>query len=812
MATYISAADGNFTAAATWVTVETGTSAVQSTVTSSNATTTSYVYSSAFTGTNTNVCDGIMLYCIRVNTTGTVAVTLSEDNGTTATREVTVNASDLPATASWVFFKFGSTLTLDGGTDYKVGIKGSSAGNATFYRDGTANNWARYLRLTTAASSLAAADVFFIVGEYTAAATYTARTVTMDSTATTQYGTVYISPRGTLQYGTSASTNYNLTLAGDCVIYDNGTLNIGTSGTPMPRTSTAVLEFVCASAAQYGLLVYGTCNAYGQSRTSGKDIYYCRLSVDASASATSLTVDTDTGWLNGDQIALAPTARTYSQYEDRTLNANATTSGLSVSSGLTNAHSGTSPTQGEIINLTRNVKIRANASAAANATYIRTFAASTVNLYWVELYYFGQNAIGKYGIDVGATSSGAFNMLYCSLHDWFYYVNLSSSTYANVVIRYNSWYKVGTSGSYAFRNATTSGSGNVFSNNILIGCVSSGSYCVYLTEARGTTDSNVISGAYQSAFTFAFGVTSIGSFANNVAHSNNSYGLYFETFVSGVIDNITVWRNNNYGYYQVAAGADTIEIKNSTFFGNTTANMTLLMAPFMIFNNVISYSEASYATSSGVMISIARGGKAQFIDCQFSPAGKTAHTYDVNVLNSSTAYVEMVNCLLGASTEVTGQSNLSSLGYIASSKHDQTSGAYKTWRTYGTISRDTTFYKTAAPSERLTPTDATGKLPSGSRVAGVDNGGTLTVSVYIRKSASGDGAAYNGNQPRLMVKRNDAVGITTDTVLATYASGTGSWVQISGTTAAVTDDGALEFYVDCDGTAGWINVDDWSVT
>ena len=94
-----------------------------------------------------------MLFCVGVTSSGTVSVALSDDGGVTATREVTVNATDLPTSAGWVFFKFASTLTLDGGVDYKVGVKSSVAANATFYRDATAGNWARYLRLTTAAAS-----------------------------------------------------------------------------------------------------------------------------------------------------------------------------------------------------------------------------------------------------------------------------------------------------------------------------------------------------------------------------------------------------------------------------------------------------------------------------------------------------------------------------------------------------------------------------------------------------------------------------------------------------------------------------------
>jgi hypothetical protein len=62
------------------------------------------------------------------------------------------------------------------------------------------------------------------------------------------------------------------------------------------------------------------------------------------------------------------------------------------------------------------------------------------------------------------------------------------------------------------------------------------------------------------------------------------------------------------------------------------------------------------------------------------------------------------------------------------------------------------------------------------------------------------------------VKRNIIAGITDDTVLATASGGTDEWLELTGTTATVSDDCVLEVYVDCDGTAGVVNVDDWSIT
>jgi hypothetical protein len=39
----------------------------------------------------------------------------------------------------------------------------------------------------------------------------------------------------------------------------------------------------------------------------------------------------------------------------------------------------------------------------------------------------------------------------------------------------------------------------------------------------------------------------------------------------------------------------------------------------------------------------------------------------------------------------------------------------------------------------------------------------------------------------------------------------GAWTTLTYTTGTFSNDGVAEFYVDCDGTTGWINVDDWNV-
>jgi hypothetical protein len=123
------------------------------------------------------------------------------------------------------------------------------------------------------------------------------------------------------------------------------------------------------------------------------------------------------------------------------------------------------------------------------------------------------------------------------------------------------------------------------------------------------------------------------------------------------------------------------------------------------------------------------------------------------------------------------------------------------------IQTDSTVYNTAAPSEKITPLTTASKLESTVKRFAVASGSTASVGVYVYKSA-----AYNGAQPRLIIRRNDPMGYIADTVGATMTTGTGAWENLTTTIAAATADGVLEVVVDCDGTTGSIYVDDWSAT
>lgn len=176
------------------------------------------------------------------------------------------------------------------------------------------------------------------------------------------------------------------------------------------------------------------------------------------------------------------------------------------------------------------------------------------------------------------------------------------------------------------------------------------------------------------------------------------------------------------------------------------------------------------------------------------------------------------SCTFNSTTEIDSAiptSYLDPRSYVSVLRKDNTDGAHTLYVNQGIVTPDTTIYRTASPSVRITPKSAT--IPVNTTLFSfsvpVNNGQTATPSIYVRESVVGDGTDYNGNRIKLYVKKNLNLGITSDTLLDTATgSSEGAWEQLTGTTAAVTDGGVLEFYLTCDGTTGWINYDDITVT
>jgi len=337
-------------------------------------TTTSYVASQTFTPGVITV-EGIILRIRNTSSTqlGTFTVQLWNATSSSSVTTVTCNVSDITPNnvtfaGGWVYFKFSTPQTLLAATNYSVRVLSSTAATVTLYRNATGGNWSRGL-VTSTTSSLVASDDIIICGNITSVATTSITTVTFNYTGANAYNSVEVGAYGKLICENLPSTTYKLTInnAGILRISHNGIFEVGNSLNRLDSTSSFILQLNCSSAASNYVDVrnFGTFRMFGAVKTRK-----CLLTTNASIGATSLTTDIITNWNNGDDIAIAGTGATVHQ-QQRVLNANATTTTLSISSSLTYATEGTSPVQADVINLTSNIKILGTSATLVGYTILQ---------------------------------------------------------------------------------------------------------------------------------------------------------------------------------------------------------------------------------------------------------------------------------------------------------------------------------------------------------------------------------------------------------------------------------------------------------
>jgi hypothetical protein len=652
---------------------------------------------------------------------------------------------------------------------------------------------------------------------FTGGATYTVALWMARGTGTNnRYARLAVSTNNlTLGNGFYADIDLQAGTIGSCTAINSGTAT-SSSITAVGSGYLCVITGVIQSTSGTAGLIMAAANSLGGityvGDTTMNYYYYNPQLYQASSVPSTLTIADDTGWKSGDVIAIASTTRNNYECESLLMSADAGASSIVCSVAPMFAHSGTSPTQAEIILLTRNVKIRSTSATLMAYCFFDTTA--TVDIDWAEFYYLGENAGNKRGIEV-ATTTGSFLMQFSSIHDCedmgFYVAGASAN---NITFSSNAmWNCASTIGPAINVSSATTGV-PVLDSNIIMRTLNSN--CVTLLDSGLTFTNNTLVGATQSGVAFAEASAPLGTFTGNVAHSTGNLGFSTTTGMSGTISGGASWRNTGTGISLTSTPIDLI-VDGMALFGNTTQNISFGAGDTTLKNLTVS-GDTTFPTTSGIIFTSTNAGRLIIDNCDFGTASgiKTAHTQDINVSVVTATQTIMRNTKLASSTEVATPSNLRSGGFVSSQKHDQTAGNHVFWLVSGKGQTDTTFYNTASPSIRLTPTSATVKMESAPKDRGmqvaVASGATATVSVYIRKSAAGDGTAYSGNQPRLIQRANPALGQDSDVVLATYSGGTGSWAQISGTTSTATDDGCWEIVVDADGTAGWINVDDFAVT
>jgi hypothetical protein len=626
--------------------------------------------------------------------------------------------------------------------------------------------------------------------------------------------TLYVLSGALLDFNTSANTE--LLMKGNLSCY--GTMNMGTVATPISSANTCILTFDCASDGQYGLTISGL-NASFVAQGAVKTIS-ALLGNNTAVNDLSCYTTAATGWLDNDDIAFSPTSRTYTEKERGQVNGNVSAQTIlfdgfgGVGGGHAYSHLGTSPYNAEVINLTRNCKIQSR--SATNVTYI-LFACdttTTIDCDYVEFKYIGANTTNKQGVVIRgfvANSPSSANFEGCSINvcEAAGFEVLGTNT-NNITINRCVGYSVGAL-SYAFfyHNIASSGTNVSVTNNVFIG----NSYGIRLADVGCTVSSNIMSGGSSGGMLVSEPYLSVvGNLNNNIIHATNGTGInlsYLTTVGStGPITSCCVYRNGGAGF-MLGNGTVSCELSAWTLSANTSYNFSSGNATDI--GSVKMYNcyfggDATYATNYGTNFALLAGSSIiSFKDCEFG--WNTTHSSaDLMISFGSICQVDLDNCILN-STELGDSATIPFGGYIKSSDHNQNVGTFKTWVRYGLLQTDTVIYRTDSPSLRMTPNNASNKLLNKWKVP-VASGSPISINAYLRKSASTDagGAYYNGNQPTINMMGR---GISLQSSPMTVSVSSWESVSVSGTP---TSNGVVDVWVDCDGTAGWVNVDDFGVS
>lgn len=823
MSRLISRATGNWTASSTW--------ALSDPTFVGDAGGSDVLLTTSLTASNTATPGAITVdgYAIRVSyiplISGTMTVEFYNSTDAVVVATTTINVSDIPydvqGYSGWLVFPMSSTL-LTAGKAYAVRAK-TSVANTVALRRNAGTNYDKQLRTTTQQAP-AVGDQMYMCGEYTGAGTGNSFVITVDNTTTTAWGTSYVCGRATLAYGIAAATNYYLRFTGDLDIQSGGTLKMATKSGRLPADSTQVLEFNSSSAGQYGLILRDTATwNFGGDNSRVTRTF---LTADEAAAQTVIgPLVSTSGWRVSDELAFPSTTQTASQGEKKTILTVDSGTQVTLTAGLTNAHSGTNASgydnRCEVANLTRNVKIR-GVNATTGTGYIETWASTVIDGDYLECYNMGAAAKG---LRVNGNTS-AISIENSSFHE----MNISGAfgvtivrsggTNDSISVKNNVFYDCATA-----INVTASTSRSIIDGNFII----RGTNGITANDVGSTYINNKTTSCSGVGINFSESGATIGTFTDHISHSNGSDGIKFTfgTRLNGAGNNTNVksFRNGGYGI-QLAAFNDAIEtyhtMENWTLYGNASGGAQIYnnSSGELVFKNWVVNAGLTLAQASGLVIGPFHFDMLTLDGCSFGAT--TAHaTADINFASFNMCAISMYNTTLASTgKEVVGYNTTMPHGSemyrgIWSFKHNGVAGSVQNWRKYGIVSLDTVRYKTAAPGLKCVPNSASFKQFFANKVVPIASGSTVTVSAYVWKSTtvgSADASTYNGNQPRLMVKKNLAIGITADTVIATASGAAGAWELLTGASPTATADGSVEFFIDCDGTAGFVSVDDMTTT
>ena len=590
-------------------------------------------------------------------------------------------------------------------------------------------------------------------------------TITIDQDITvgadTTTAAIDVASGGKLEVLSTVAASYTLTCKGDLKTSSGGTIEFGTVANPIPstRTFTVKLNYSAALAeGKYGFINNGDMILQGASKTS-----HTLLTSDLSATGTVWTVGDTTGWKVGDKVAIASTTRTYSQHEQEVIQTVDSGTQITCVAGVTNAHSGTSPTQAEVINLTRNIVV-----TSYNTTYrgyVYCVLGSTSNVDYVEFYMIGYGTTNKHGVEIKTTAVDATNFAYCSIwghagsNNSFYLYYAQNVTIDNCGI-YNT-----DEDFYMYRSTS-----NIITNNIIMG----------VTDRHGLTSDRVTNtftgNTSTSNLYYGFDINHAGAiteFSNNTSHSNGDVGVMLSNIKGGSVSGITVWRNNNYGIY-LSYGACIMN--DIVAFGNKTYNIHLASFSIISGNTWAINGDSSFATTYGLH-AFQNCPCGSVTDAEFGVASgilTTHSTSDIYYHSGSYMSIVFINSKLESANKVYNIYNALSGSFVQCEDLGQVAYADKAWYINGIVVRDGTTYKYGSYAARFDYQYNNAEWLEYETYIPVKAGEQIVASAWLRKNAS----YTDSNRPKITISGQ---GITEDSDQMSDVTDTWERVTVTGT-------------------------------
>lgn len=414
MARYVSAANGNWSTAATWNQVtNTPTIAATNTVNVSAG----GITSAAFTAPNTtNAATGVRFYLTANGSTGSLVATLQEDAGagfvdTACT--VTVSRTDIAVLNTYYYFRpvtpYVFTTIVANKYRWKLNLSGAT-GTWTVATDSGGSNFSYYSTDDRTVSPTTNDDAV-VIGHNGA----TAITVTMDGTFGFGSGTdttvfaanmrsvghaLAIDNNGIVLGDTSADVTP--TVKGSIYCHNGGELRVGSTGTPYPSARTFnLLMDQNGTGGNFGIGVSGTGKLVLQGSPMTNTTDWKTMYVSGTGTAASpLVVSTAVDWSVGDEIAITSTGA-YNEHERRfIITKNSATSYVlsNTSGGAENALSFSHTTDAHVMNIRRNIIV--GTTNSSHGLYIHNYSATLgyFDLDWVRFNYMGSTVSNKSGL------------------------------------------------------------------------------------------------------------------------------------------------------------------------------------------------------------------------------------------------------------------------------------------------------------------------------------------------------------------------------------------------------------------------------